>query len=294
MLDDEQAWPEGLQADTSPEQPLAATGAAQALPGEGEALVVDLAGFEGPLDLLLHLARNQRVDLARLSVLSLAEQYIAFVARARHLRLELAADYLVMAAWLAYLKSRLLLPLPKKQDDEPSGEEMAEALARRLQRLEEVRTLAQALSERPRLGRDVFARGAPEHAPVEGGRRFDAALFDLVEAYARLRQRPAETRVTIARRAVWSLAEARLTLARLLQEAPGRWTRLDAFLLDYLAEPQARVTALASAFAASLELVREGRMDMRQSCAFAPIEMRGGRRRFSEEDIRRMEAAHEG
>ena len=155
MLDDEQAGPGARHAEEIPDKPFPDTDVALAVPAGADALVVDLAGFEGPLDLLLHLARNQRVDLARLSVLSLAEQYIAFVGRARHLRLELAADYLVMAAWLAYLKSRLLLPKPQKQDDEPSGEEMAEALARRLQRLEEVRTLAQALGERPRLGRSM-------------------------------------------------------------------------------------------------------------------------------------------
>ncbi|OLP60130.1 chromosome segregation protein ScpA [Xaviernesmea oryzae] len=256
------------------------------------ALVVDIAGFEGPLDLLLHLARNQRVDLSRISVLALSEQYIAFVERARNLRLELAADYLVMAAWLAYLKSKLLVPQPKKDGDEPSGEELAEALARRLQRLEEVRALAHALGERPRLGRDLFARGAPEHRPVESSRTFDASLFDLIGAYSRLRQQAPGTRVTIARRAVWSLAEARLTLARLLQHSPAGWTQLDAFLLDYLSTPQDRVSALASVFAASLELVREGRMELRQTQAFAPLEVRSGRRSFTSAELRALEADH--
>ncbi len=240
---------------------------AEAPAGE-EALVVDIAGFEGPLDLLLHLARTQKVDLARISVLALAEQYLAFVEQARSIRLELAADYLVMAAWLAFLKSRLLIPQQAK-DDGPSGEELASALAFRLKRLEAMRDAAARLVNRNRLGRDIFARGAPEHVPVERVQAFDASLYDLLSAYAGLRQRQAITQVTIEKRQVWSLASARLILARLLGESHD-WVALDSYLLRYITDPRQRATALASSFAATLELVREGRLEIRQADAFAP------------------------
>ncbi|HET7412036.1 MAG TPA: ScpA family protein [Pararhizobium sp.] len=238
------------------------------------ALVVDLEGFEGPLDLLLHLARSQRVDLARISVLSLAEQYLAFIDSARRIRLELAADYLVMAAWLAYLKSRLLIPQPKN-DNELSGEEMAAQLAFRLKRLEAMREAATRLVNRNRLGRDVFARGAPEHTVVERTSVYSATLYDLLTAYAAQRQRQSITQVTIAKRRVWSLADARSILTRMIGEIAD-WTALDTFLLRYLADPRDRVTAVASAFAASLELVREGKVEIRQEKPFAPIYMRRG------------------
>lgn len=251
-------------------------------------LVVDIAGFEGPLDLLLHLARNQKVDLSRISVLALAEQYIAFIESARSIRLELAADYLVMAAWLAFLKSRLLIPQPHK-DDGPSGEEMASALAFRLKRLEAMRDAATRLVNRNRLGRDVFARGAPEHIPVERTSAFEASLYDLLQAYASLRQREAVMQVTIERRQVWSLADARLILARLMGGLSD-WTALDDFLLRYVGDPSQRVSAVASAFAASLEMVREGRLEIRQAAAFAPIYVRLGDNPMTEDEIAELEA----
>lgn len=251
-------------------------------------LVVDIAGFEGPLDLLLHLARNQKVDLSRISVLALAEQYIAFIESARSIRLELAADYLVMAAWLAFLKSRLLIPQPHK-DDGPSGEEMASALAFRLKRLEAMRDAATRLVNRNRLGRDVFARGAPEHIPVERTSAFEASLYDLLQAYASLRQREAVMQVTIERRQVWSLADARLILARLMGGLSD-WTALDDFLLRYVGDPSQRVSAVASAFAASLEMVREGRLEIRQAAAFAPIYVRRGDNPMTEDEIAELEA----
>ncbi|MCX8997564.1 segregation/condensation protein A [Rhizobiaceae bacterium BDR2-2] len=238
------------------------------------ALVIDVAGFEGPLDLLLHLARSQKVDLSRISVLALAEQYLEFVESARRVRLELAADYLVMAAWLAYLKSRLLIP-QQKNDDEPSGEEMAATLAFRLKRLEAMREVAAKLMARSRLGVDVFARGMPEHIPGKADLAFDASLFDLLSAYANLRQRQAITQVTIARREVWSLADAREILLLLLGEDLG-WTSLDRYLARYMTSPEDRATAIASSFAASLELVREGRLEIRQDGAFGEIYMRAG------------------
>lgn len=243
---------------------------------EGSPLMIDVAGFEGPLDLLLHLARNQRVDLARISVLALAEQYLAFVESARRIRLELAADYLVMAAWLAYLKSRLLIPQQAK-DEGPSGEEMAATLAFRLKRLEAMREAATRLINRNRLGRDVFARGAPEHIPHARKSAYEASIYDLLTAYAALRQRQAVTQVTIERRTVWSLADARVILARMIGELTD-WTALDHYLLAYLTTPKERATAMASAFAASLEMVREGTLEIRQDGAFEPLYMRRGSR----------------
>ena len=236
------------------------------------ALVVDVDGFEGPLDLLLHLARNQKVDLARISVLALAEQYIAFVEHARRIRLELAADYLVMAAWLAFLKSKLLMPkLPG--DEGESGEEMAAVLQFRLKRLEAMRDAAARLVNRNRLGRDVLARGMPEMVIIDKRNEYSASLYDLLTAYASQRQRQAITNVHIAKRGVWSLKHAREILTRLIGEV-GDWTALDAFLIRYMATPDERATAIASSFAASLEMVREGTIEVRQEVAFAPIFMR--------------------
>jgi segregation and condensation protein A len=236
------------------------------------ALVIDVDGFEGPLDLLLHLARTQKVDLAKISVLALAEQYLQFVEKARALRLELAADYLVMAAWLAYLKSRLLIPQNPKED-EPSGEEMAAQLAFRLKRLEAMREAATRLVNRNRLGRDVFARGAPEAIVTDRVSSFDASLYDLLTAYAAQKQRQMVTQVTIGRRRVWSLSDARVILVRLIGELKD-WTALDQYLVRYLSDPEERVTAIASSFAASLEMVREGRLEIRQDGVFQPIYMR--------------------
>lgn len=244
--------------------------------GEGEpALIVDVDGFEGPLDLLLELARRQKVDLARISILALAEQYLAFVEEARRLRLELAADYLVMAAWLAYLKSRLLLPEPPK-GEEPSAADLATVLAFRLRRLEAVRKAARKLFERDLLGRDVFARGAPEPVVVRSEPQWNATLFDLLSAYARERRRTALSHVTIARRVVWSLAEAREALERWIGSAPVDWAALDALLARWMAQPEDRVTVRASSFSAMLELVREGALEVRQDRPFAPLWVKRG------------------
>jgi segregation and condensation protein A len=236
-------------------------------------LVVDVAGFEGPLDLLLHLARNQKVDLSRISILALAEQYLSFIERVRALRLELAADYLVMAAWLAFLKSKLLIPKQPGEVGE-SGEELAAVLQFRLKRLEAMRDAAARLVNRNRLGRDVFARGMPEMVIIEKRNAYQASLYDLLTAYAQQRQKQAITNVTIARRGVWSLKDAREVLTRLVGTLRD-WTALDSFLLEYLTDPQERRTATASSFAATLELVREGKMELRQDEVFAPIYLRG-------------------
>ena len=244
---------------------------ARVAPAE-EALIVDVEGWEGPLDLLLTLARSQKVDLAKISILDLVDQYLAFVDRVREHRLELAADHLVMAAWLTYLKSRLLLPAPP-EDDEPSGEELAAELAFRLRRLEAMRERAAALMGRDRLGHRVFARGMPEATAAAVRPRFEASQWDLFSAYAGIRQRSMITEVRVAARAVWSLAEARAILERLIGPL-GDWVPLHR-LVTAGVPSEMRTTAIASTFSASLELVREGRLELAQTDAFAPLMMRG-------------------
>ncbi len=233
---------------------------------------VDVDGYEGPLDLLLELARRQKVDLSRISVLALAEQYLEFIEAARRVRLELAADYLVMAAWLAYLKSRLLLPAPPKAE-EPDAKDLAANLARRLKRLQAIRVAAERLMNRPRLDRDLFTRGAPEGLDIVNAPIFRASLFDLLSAYARQRQKQALSHVSLKHRQVWSLAEAREALERIVGMAV-EWTALDDYLLDWVATPAQARTARASTFSASLEMVKEGLIDLRQDRAFAPLMLR--------------------
>ena len=242
------------------------------LASDEPALIVDVEGFEGPLDLLLMLARQQKVDLAKISILALADQYLAFIEEARKVRLELAADYLVMAAWLAYLKSRLLLP-EKEGELGPSAEDMATALAQRLRRLEAIRNAAEALIGRPQLGRDIFGRGAPE--PIADIKRpeWTATLYDLLTAYAQQRQKRALSHVRFAARTVWSLAEAREALERMIGVSHD-WGRLDEFLISYLVDPSMRATVMASSFASVLEMVREGALEVHQHQAFAPIFLR--------------------
>lgn len=240
---------------------------------EGPALIVDVDGFEGPLDLLLELARRQKVDLQRISILALADQYLAFVEEARRIRLELAADYLVMAAWLAYLKSRLLLPQVSKDDGGPSAEEMAGALAERLRQLEAIRRAAQLLMARPQLGRDVFTRGEPEDIVLVEKPLWQASLHDLLAAYARQREKHALARVTIAKRFVWSLGEAREALERLMGQM-AEWAPLDSYLIQYAVAPEMRRSVSASAFASALEMAREGEIELRQDKAFDKLWLR--------------------
>jgi segregation and condensation protein A len=242
---------------------------------EGEpALVVDVAGYEGPLDLLLALARTQKVDLAKISILALADQYLQFIEAARKIRLELAADYLVMAAWLAFLKSRLLLPEPPAAEG-PSAEEMATALANRLRRLEAIREAANRLMNRPQFQRDIFPRGNPEAIAEVRHPKYTATLYDLLTAYATQRQSRVLASVHLAKRTVWSLAEARASLERLIGMAETEdWGCLDEYLLSYVADPSQRATVFASSFAAALELVREGEMELNQKQAFAPLYFR--------------------
>jgi segregation and condensation protein A len=236
------------------------------------ALVVDVEGFEGPLDLLLTLARQQKVDLAKISILALADQYLAFVEAARQMRLELAADYLVMAAWLAYLKSRLLLP-EQHSAEGMSAEDMANALAHRLRRLESIRQVAEQLLNRPQLGRDVFDRGQPEPIAEIRHPQWSATIYDLLSAYAGRRQTQARSFVRMPQRTVWSLAEAREALERLVGQSMD-WSPLDQYLIAYLVDPSMTATVLASSFAAALELIREGRVEAHQQGSFTPLYLR--------------------
>ncbi|WGH80428.1 segregation and condensation protein A [Jannaschia ovalis] len=239
-----------------------------------EALIVDVDGFEGPLDLLLTLARTQKVDLRRVSVLGLARQYLAFVETARALRIELAADYLVMAAWLAFLKSRLLLP-PDPEEEGPSAEELAAHLAFQLERLEAMRKAAARLMARDQLGRDVFARGAPQQ--VERARKvtYTATLLDLMQGYARLRTRDDFRPFVMDRDGVWTMEEALARMRPLLGHAMA-WTDLMSFLPDgWSADPARRRSATASTFAATLELAKDGRVEIAQEAMFGPIRLRG-------------------
>jgi segregation and condensation protein A len=233
-------------------------------------LRVSLEHWEGPLDLLLSLARTQKVDLKRISILELVEQYLAVIARADALQLEVAADWLVMAAWLAYLKSALLLP--RDPAEEPSPEEMALRLQLRLARLAAMRDAGARLMARDRLGRDVFPRGRPEGLRVVRRARWDASLYDLLAAYGRVSARTRPAMHIVADREVMTLEDALARVGRLVG-ARLDWTRLEAFLPP-LASPRLRRSALASSFLAALELARQGKVALRQDAPFAPLELK--------------------
>lgn len=256
-------------------QPALDFEAAAAAGERGEALILDLEGFEGPLHVLLELARAQKVDLLKLSVLTLAEQYLAFVNDARRRRFALAADYLVMAAWLAFLKSRLLLPTPAKADaEEPPAEEMAQALALRLARLDAIRRAADALNERAQLGREVFGRGDPDAVRVVPSDRYDASLFELVQAYAQQRSREAVRSYTPQIPAAYASDEARERLRELLPRL-GAWTSLIRLAPDAAGEgAPSRASYLAGTLSGGLELVKEGALEAKQEEAFADLWLR--------------------
>ncbi|MDO5613817.1 MAG: ScpA family protein [Paracoccus sp. (in: a-proteobacteria)] len=237
-----------------------------------EALIVDVDGFEGPLDLLLTLARTQKLDLMKISVLALAEQYLAFVDQARRLRIELAADYLVMAAWLAFLKSRLLLP-PDPEAEGPSAEDMAAHLAFQLERLGAMRQAAATLMARDRLGISRFPRGAPETVTRNRQTEWQAGLLDLMRAYARLRTRDEFRPYAFDRKDLFTMEQALDRLRGLIGYA-GDWTDLSEFLPDGWGSGPRAASARAATFAASLELARQGRIEIRQSQMFAPISIR--------------------
>lgn len=238
-----------------------------------ESLIVDVDGFEGPLDLLLMLSRTQKVDLRRISVLQLAEQYLEFVNRAKALRIELAADYLVMAAWLAYLKSRLLLP-PDPADAGPSADELAAHLAFQLERLQAMREAAARLMARDRKGRDFFGRGIPEDVMRIRRVRHSATLLDLMQAYARTRTRDEFRPFVMDRQHVYTMEQALERMRGLIGYA-GDWTDLVSYLPDgWDLHPQRRRSATAAHFAAVLELAKRGQIALRQPETFAPIQIR--------------------
>jgi len=246
----------------------------EAAPG-AEALKIALDGFEGPLDLLLALAREQKVDLLRISILRLAEQFLDFIAAARGLRLELAADWLVMAAWLAWLKSRLLLPPEERPADEPSPEALAEALAGRLSRLALLRSAAARLMARPRLGVDVFARGFVPVAEVRTPTLLPPSLGELLRAYGRVRARTAArpAPLQVAAMPGLSIEQALARLARMLPRVQD-WTALSRFLPRAPAEPREVRAALAATLVAVLELARRGEVSLEQPTPFAEIMIR--------------------
>ena len=242
---------------------------------ENPSLVLDLDGYEGPIDLLLALARDQKVDLARISILQLADQYLAFIAKQRRLHLEIAADYLVMAAWLAYLKSRLLLPDPPEDESGPSAIELAEALAHRLRLLEAMQRVGASLMARPLLGRDVFGRGAPEGLATIDQSVYELSLDELLKAYGTSHSRQHGQVLTILPSAYRSLADAMEHLQRFVGHLPD-WQELMAFLPDELQDGPLRKSALAATFAATLELAKAGKVELRQDRAFGPLYLRSG------------------
>src|ERR1700744_4229787 len=245
-----------------------------AIAANDEALVVTVDGFEGPLDLLLTLARNQKVDIAKISVLKLAEQYLEFIEAAKRINLELAADYLVMAAWLAYLKSRLVLPQEKSSDGEPSADEMATRLRWRLQRLDAMRAAATRLMGRERLDRDVFGRGDPEPVNVMKLRTYKDTLYDLLTAYAteRVKKLGGKT-YRPALPPVLQIEEARARLEGMLGRIRA-WSALDSLLPFEWAGGPRRRTALASTLLACLEMARDGKVELQQTAPFAEIFVR--------------------
>ncbi|MEM7238196.1 MAG: ScpA family protein [Pseudomonadota bacterium] len=240
---------------------------------DAETLSVNVEGYEGPLDLLLTLARTQKVDIRKVSILQLAEQYLEFVSAVQTLRIELAADYLVMAAWLAFLKSRLLLP-PPHAEDEPSGEELAARLAFQLERLEAMRKAAAQLMARDQLGHDFFARAMTESVTVKRETTWKATLSDLLKAYSRVRTREEYKPLHVDRGQLWTMDQA-LERLKSVVGAAIEWKDLAGYLPEgFRLDPKKRRSALASTFAASLELAKRGEIELSQDAAFAPIFLR--------------------
>ncbi|MDH3242266.1 MAG: segregation/condensation protein A [Alphaproteobacteria bacterium] len=249
---------------------------APAITGLAGQLVLDLDGFEGPIDLLLTLSREQKVDITKISILALAEQYLTFIAHAQRVKLELAADYLVMAAWLAYLKSRLLLP-DDKGEEQPSGQQMAEALAFQLRRLESMQEAGRCLFQRSLLGRDVFTVGAPEGTEVISDAVYEPSLYELMRCYGAIRSRETDTMLQITPQELFTVEQAVERLRQLLGHSLD-WADLSAFLPEDLKGSLIMRSALASTFAATLELVRQGQAELRQDGAFNPIFIRARKR----------------
>lgn len=254
---------------------------ANALPAEGEvdSLLINIDGYEGPIDVLLDMARTQKVDLREISILQLVRQYLGFIERAKELRLELAAEYLVMAAWLAYLKSRLLLPQEKKEEGEYSGEQMAEALQFQLRRLEAMRDAADKLMSRPQLGQNVFARGMPDGLHTKFQTQWQVSLYDLLKAYGDINRRKEYKTYEMPIFNVLSMEDAASNLAKMLGNLPRSgphsvWTTLQSFIPEGIADPLLVRSTVASTFTAGLEMAKQGKLEIRQDAAFKPIYLR--------------------
>lgn len=256
------------------------------LPEEGQdvdLLLLNLDGFEGPIDVLLEMARNQKVDLREISILQLARQYLDFIERAKDLRLDLAAEYLVMAAWLAYLKSRLLLPREKDNEEGPSGEAMAEALQFQLRRLESMRKAAAVLMNRPQLGINIFGRGMPEGLRVQYNATYQVTLYDLLKAYGDIKRRAEYSTYELPTFNVMTMEEAVERMRKMLGNLPmsgpnSVWTTLQSFMPDDIADPLMRRSAMASTFTAGLELAKQGKVEIRQDGLFRPVYIRSANR----------------
>lgn len=241
-------------------------------------LLINIDGYEGPMDVLLDLARNQKVDLATISILHLVRQYLAFIERAKNQNLQLAAEYLVMAAWLAYLKSRMFLP---KEDtpDEPSAEDMAQALQFQLRRLESVQNAAEKLQERPQLGQDVFARGRPEGLDVNITTQWNVSLYDVIKAYGAIKTRKEDKHYDLPAFQLMSTENAMGRLREMLGALPRKgvhsvWTTLQSFMPDEIEDRLYARSTLASTFTAGLELAKQGRVELRQDGLFRPVYLR--------------------
>lgn len=254
-----------------------------------DSLLLNLDGYEGPIDVLLEMARNQKVDLREISILQLARQYLDFIERAKDLRLDLAAEYLVMAAWLAYLKSRLLLPREKDDQDGPSGEAMAEALQFQLRRLESMRKAADVLMKRPQLGVNIFGRGMPEGLHVRYNATYQVTLYDILKAYGDIRRRADETSYELPVFNIMTMEEAVVRMGKMLGNLPKSgphsvWTTLQSFLPENIQDPLLRRSSLASTLTAGLELAKQGKVEIRQDGNFRPIYLRSANRPPLEEE----------
>lgn len=251
--------------------------------GDMDAFLLDIDGYEGPIDVLLEMARNQKVDLREISILQLVRQYLAFIDRAKELRLELAAEYLVMAAWLAYLKSRLLLPQEKTEGAELSGDQMAEALQFQLRRLEAMRAASEKLMGRPRLGVDVFSRGMPEGLKTKYETHWQVNLYDLIKSYGDINRRKEYTTYELPTFNIMTMEDAADRMAKMLGNLPRTgphsvWTTLESFIPEGITDPLLVRSSVASTFTAGLEMAKQGKLEIRQEGAFKTIYLRTANR----------------
>lgn len=259
--------------------------------GDSDAFLLNIDGYEGPIDVLLDMARNQKVDLREISILQLVRQYLGFIERAKELRLELAAEYLVMAAWLAYLKSRLLLPQEKKEEGELSGEQMAEALQFQLRRLEAMRDAAEKLMQRPQLGINVFPRGMPEGLKTRYETHWQVNIYDLLKAYGDITRRQEYQNYELPTFNIMSMEEAADRLAKMLGNLPRSgphsvWTTLQSFIPENIQDPLLLRSSVASTFTAGLEMAKQGKLEIRQDGAFRTIYLRTANREPAVPDIK--------